>query len=144
MAEAQTQEKPMSEKMVLIADDDIEIRRIVKHSLSKLECKVIEAKDGEETLEQILVHHPDVVVLDVMMPQLSGWEICRYIREKPQFNDVSILMLTAIGPTVNEMTSPLYGADDYMDKPFMIEDLVERVREFLQFGRPSEENSSDE
>ncbi len=144
MADQQNNAKPLSEKTVLIADDDVEIRRILKHSLAKLQCKVIEAKDGEETLEQLIVQQPDVVVLDVMMPKLSGWEICRYAREKPQFDNMTILMLTAIGPTVNEMTSPLYGADDYMDKPFMIEDLVERVREYLQYGRPASEESDED
>lgn len=131
------------EKTVLIADDDAEMRFIVKRSVAKLGCKVLEARDGEEALEELLLEKPDVLVLDVMMPKLNGWEICRYIREKEELLNVAVLMLTAIGPAVNEMTSPLYGADDYMDKPFLIEDLVERVRDLLENGRPAPEQDDE-
>jgi len=117
--------------LIMLADDDAEIRRIVRRSLSSLECTIIEAKDGEEALELILNERPDLVVLDVMMPTLSGWELCKYIRTKPELADTHVVMLTAIGKTVNEMTSPLYGADRYLDKPFDIQEIVEVVSELL-------------
>ncbi len=125
------QERPL----VLVADDDIEIRRIVVRALRDLTCDIIEARDGEEALESVIAEQPDVVVLDVMMPTLSGWEICKYIRSKPEYAHIGVLMLTAIGKTVNELTSPLYGADRYLDKPFDLHELQDTVRELLK-GRP--------
>ena len=72
-----------------------------------------------------------LVVLDVMMPTLSGWELCKYIRTKAELADTRVVMLTAIGKTVNEMTSPLYGADAYLDKPFDIQEIVQVVSDLL-------------
>jgi len=123
--------------LIMLADDDAEIRRIVRRSLSSLECTIIEAKDGEQALEFILNERPDLVVLDVMMPTLSGWELCKYIRTKAELADTRVVMLTAIGKTVNEMTSPLYGADAYLDKPFDIQEIVQVVSDLLATPRES-------
>lgn len=122
-------------RLVLVADDDVEIRRIVKRAIAGLDCDVVEASDGEEALELLITEQPDVIVLDVMMPSLSGWEICQYVRSKPEYEHVAVLMLTAVGKAVNEMTAPLYGADDYLDKPFDLKELVARVQRLLE-GRP--------
>ena len=117
---------------IMLADDDIEIRRILMRALGGLDAELIEASDGEQALEAIIQHKPDLVILDVMMPTLSGWELCKYIRSKPDLEHIKVLMLTAIGRTVNEMTSPLYGADAHMDKPFDIQEVLETVRTLLQ------------
>jgi DNA-binding response OmpR family regulator len=71
------------------------------------------------------------VVLDVMMPGMSGWEVCRAIREDESLVDTGVIMLTGIGERLNEMTSPLYGADGFLDKPFELDDLADKVREVL-------------
>lgn len=118
--------------LVIMADDDIEIRRILSRTVSTLDCDVIQAEDGEQGLELIIQHEPDLVILDVMMPTISGWELCKYIRSKPNLEHTPIVMLTAIGKTVNEMTSPLYGADAYLDKPFDIDEVVEVVSRLLK------------
>lgn len=117
--------------LVLTADDDPEIRHILTRALARLDCDVIEAADGEEALEKVITEQPDLVVLDVMMPTLSGWEICKYIRSKPEYAATKVVMLTAIGKTVNEMTSPLYGADAYHDKPFDLEEVLATVEGLL-------------
>lgn len=118
--------------LVLLADDDLEIRFLVRTALSALNCDFIEAQDGEETLETILLESPDLVVLDVMMPVLSGWEICKYVRNKPGYAHTKILMLTAIGHEVNDLTAPLYGADAHLDKPFDIIEIAKIVSELLE------------
>ncbi len=118
-------------KLVLIADDDMEIRRILSMALAKVDCDVIQAADGEEALTLLIQEEPDLLCLDVMMPTLSGWEICKYVRSKPQYEHVKVLMLTAIGKTVNEMTSPLYGADAHLDKPFDVAEVTAKVEELL-------------
>ena len=126
--------------LVIMADDDIEIRRILKRTVSTLECDIMQAEDGEQGLEMIIENQPDLVILDVMMPTISGWELCKYIRSKPSLEHTRIVMLTAIGKTVNEMTSPLYGADAYLDKPFDIEDVIEVVSRLLGLDK---KNHSD-
>ena len=66
-----------------------------------------------------------------MMPQLTGWEILRYIRSKEAIADMKVLMLTGIGETLNELSSPMYGADDYLDKPFKADVLLTKVKKLL-------------
>ncbi len=122
-------------KLVMVADDDIEIRRILVRALDKLDCDLIQAADGEEALTLIIQEQPDVLVLDVMMPTLSGWEICKYVRSKPEYAATRVLMLTAIGKTVNEMTSPLYGADAHLDKPFDVHEVASVVQSLLDTTR---------
>ncbi len=116
---------------ILIADDDHEVLKLVKAALSPLGVEIVTACDGEETLETFLVEQPDLVILDVMMPKLSGWEVAKYIRDREQYDDVRLLMLTGIGEVVNEATAPVIGADDHLDKPFTFEVLANRVRKLL-------------
>lgn len=118
--------------LILIADDDPEIRRIVRRALEKSGLQVVEARDGEDALEKLIEHRPAAAVLDVMMPGLTGWEVCKYARSKPDFDHTAILMLTAIGHTTNEMTAPLYGADAFLDKPFEIAELTSTVKRILE------------
>lgn len=126
--EPEERERPL----ILLADDDTEIRKILRAHFESMDCDLIESADGAETLESIIVHRPNLVILDVMMPELSGWEICKYVRERDDaFSSVGIVMLTAIGPTNNELTSPLFGADDYIDKPFDFDELEFKVRKVL-------------
>lgn len=117
--------------LVLLADDDAEIRMLVRRALANIECDIIEAEDGEQALENLIIEGPDLVVLDVMMPTLTGWEICKYVRSKPALAETKILMLTAVGKTVNELTSPLYGADAYLDKPFDLKEVADEVARLL-------------
>ncbi len=121
--------------LVLIADDDAEMRRLVRKALEKLGLRIVEARDGEEAIARLVEHGPAGAVLDVMMPGLSGWEVCKYIRSKPELENVAVLMLTAIGKTTNEMTAPLYGADAYLDKPFEVAELTSTVKRILEERR---------
>ncbi len=116
---------------ILVADDDLEILALVARHLSALPAEVVEASDGEEALRLAQREKPDLVVLDVMMPGMSGWEVCRAIREDDAMSGTGVIMLTGIGQRLNEMTSPLYGADGYLDKPFELEQLSAKVREVL-------------
>lgn len=117
--------------MLLVADDDPEIRALLAMRLKKAGFRVVDAADGEQTLELVASHHPQLVVLDVMMPGKNGWEVARELRHSESTKHIGIIMLTAIGERMNEMTSPLYGADDYLDKPFEFSDLEKKIREVL-------------
>jgi len=118
--------------IILIADDDPEIRTLLRLHFGSMECDLIETSDGADTLEAVIVHKPDLIVLDVMMPELTGWEICKYIKERDEeYGHIGVVMLTAIGEVNNSLTSPLFGADDYMDKPFDFDELDDKVRAVL-------------
>ena len=117
---------------ILVADDDVEILALVTRHLRNFEAKLLEASDGEEALRVARREKPDLVILDVMMPGMSGWEVCRAIREDTTLSHTGVIMLTGIGERLNEMTSPLYGADDYLDKPFDFSDLDAKIRSVLR------------
>jgi DNA-binding response OmpR family regulator len=124
-------DKSRQKPTILVADDDIEILALVTRHLRRMDATILEASDGEEALKIARREKPDLVVLDVMMPGMSGWEVCRAIREDTGLTGTSVIMLTGIGERLNEMTSPLYGADDHLDKPFDFEELVRRVDDIL-------------
>jgi DNA-binding response OmpR family regulator len=119
--------------VVLVADDEPTMLELVTRHLrtiGKPKLEVIEASDGDEAWKLARERLPDLVVLDVMMPGMSGWEVCRKIRQDAALAHTGVLMLTGIGESLNETTSPLFGADEYIDKPFDLEkldELVERV-----------------
>ncbi|MBR4986941.1 MAG: response regulator [Proteobacteria bacterium] len=123
--------------LILIADDDPDLRNLVYLTLESFECDIIEANDGAKTLETIYEKMPDLVILDVMMPVLTGWEILRQIRTNPDkaVADIGVLMLTGIGESLNRMSSPMYGADDYIDKPFQSAELLFKVRRVISKAR---------
>ncbi len=117
--------------VVLIADDDPEILSLLSIRLGRAGYQVLEAIDGEQTLAAVRQHYPDLIILDVMMPGKNGWEVAKELRHDARFKGIGIIMLTAIGEKINEMTSPLYGADEYVDKPFEFADLEAKIRNVL-------------
>jgi CheY-like chemotaxis protein len=114
--------------VVLVADDEPSMLALVGQHIKTMGYKVLEASDGEQAWALAQEHLPDLVILDVMMPGMSGWEVCRKIREDIALAHTAIIMLTGIGENLNELTSPLYGADSYIDKPFAFPELDEKVR----------------
>jgi DNA-binding response OmpR family regulator len=116
---------------ILVADDDVELLAILSHHLRSRKFRVIEAHDGNEALEQARAHRPDLMILDVMMPGHSGWEVAKRVRDDEALASTGILVLTAIGEALNALTSSLYGADDQMDKPFEFTVLDEKIDEIL-------------
>ena len=126
-----TEKKPV----LLIADDDPEILTLLSLRLARKGYEVVEAVDGLQALRLVRDRKPDLVILDVMMPGRNGWEVAREIRTDDSLKHTGILILTAIGERVNEMTSPLYGADAYIDKPFDFADLETQLRTVLEKRR---------
>jgi len=129
MAPAMTSQR---KARVLIADDDLEILGLTRSLLRRRGFDVIEASDGDEAMRQLLENRPDLVILDVMMPGQSGWEVCRSIRETESLKNTGVIMLTGVGERLNEMTSPLYGADAFLDKPFEFAALDELISQVLE------------
>ena len=119
---------------ILVADDNPQILGMLTARLKKRGYDVITADDGEVALDMVAKELPALVVLDVMMPKKNGWEVARAIRQNPMLADTKIVILTAIGESINEMTSPLYGADAYLDKPFDFNDLEKAISELIGHG----------
>jgi DNA-binding response OmpR family regulator len=131
--------------VVLVADDEPSTLALVASHVRSRGYKVLEASDGDQAWQLAHEHLPDLVILDVMMPGMSGWEVCRKIREAVSLAHTGVIMLTGIGENLNEMTSPLYGADAYLDKPFEFAELDAKVTSTLAerregaMGRPHPE-----
>jgi DNA-binding response OmpR family regulator len=119
---------------VLVVDDDADIRLVVSATLRKLQVpvEVTEAEDGLDALEKVKAAPPDLVVLDVMMPRMDGFETCRALRENVRTAFVPILMLTASADQDSRTKGYLIGTDDYMSKPFMPLDLKMRISRLLR------------
>ncbi len=116
---------------VLIADDEPNIVISLEFLMKREGHQVLVARDGEQALALIRSERPDLVLLDVMMPRLSGFEVCQAVRADPQLAGTKILMLTAKGRDTDVAQGRGVGADDYMTKPFSTKELAARVRTML-------------
>ena len=119
----------MDERCVLIIEDEQAIIDILTFNFKKEGYKVLEAMDGQTGLELALSENPDLILLDVMLPKMDGFEVCKKIREK---SSVPVIMLTAREEEVDKVLGLELGADDYMTKPFSIRELTARVKANLR------------
>ena len=119
---------------ILIADDEPNIVTSLEFLMRRCNYEVCVARNGEEALQLVESFRPNVVLLDVMMPLKSGFEVCRQIRANPAFEPVRILMLSARGRDVEIDKGIALGADAYVTKPFSTRDLVAKVQELLPQG----------
>src|SRR5829696_711790 len=122
----------MSRATVLLIDDEKDILEMVRYNLEKEHLDVITASDGPSGLEIGLKHKPDLVLLDLMMPGMSGIEVCRQLRSDPRTKRVPIIMLTAKAGESDKVVGLELGADDYITKPFSVRELLARVRAVLR------------
>lgn len=125
-------------RKVLIVDDEESVRELIELYLKKEGFKVLHAKDGKEALRVNGEHHPDLIILDLMLPGLDGWEVCRQIRATSK---VPIIMLTARAEEVDRIVGLELGADDYVVKPFSPREMVARVKAILRRGGSAAEES---
>jgi DNA-binding response OmpR family regulator len=116
---------------VLIADDEPGLLSSLEFLMRREGYNVRTARDGQEALEGIIEHRPDVVLLDVMMPHKTGLEVCAEVRARDDVKDTRIIMLTAMGRDADVAKGLAAGANAYMTKPFSAKELVGRVRELL-------------
>ena len=118
-------------RKVLIAEDELHIRLLIEQSLEELEDEDVElfmASNGEEALEVARQEHPELVLLDVMMPKVNGFEVCEQIRSDPAIADMHIILLTAKGQEYDRRRGDEVGANQYMTKPFNPDELLSNVR----------------
>lgn len=119
-------------KTILIADDEVRMRRVIVDYLHIKGYETLEAADGVEALEVFERNKPDLILLDVMMPRMDGWEVCRQIRAR---STVPILMLTARGQEEDELQGFSLGADEYITKPFSLKILLARIEAVFRRGQ---------
>jgi len=127
-------ERPM--KRVLVIEDDKDIVELVRYNLEKDGYQLLASGDGVTGLAQIRKAPPDLLILDLMLPKLSGLEICKEIRKDTSLNRLPILILTAKGEEADRVVGLELGADDYVTKPFSPRELVARVKALLRRSEP--------
>ena len=126
----------MSQK-IYIVEDEPDIRETLKYNFSNEGFEVFTAPDGEEALSNIKKVLPDVLILDLMLPGVSGLDVCKSIRADDDIKDISIIMLTAKGEEIDRVIGFELGADDYVTKPFSVRELILRVKVLLKKQRES-------
>ncbi len=117
---------------VLIVEDEPEVRSLLEYTLAKEKFKILSAENGKKALELLEQNVPDVITLDLMLPDIHGLEICKRLREDPRFQSVSVLMLTALDSLDDIVKGFETGADDYLVKPFQLPELIARVKALLR------------
>jgi DNA-binding response OmpR family regulator len=122
----------MVKRRVLLADDDPALRRLIGTTLGSQDFDLLQAVDGEEALQIARQQHPELVLLDVNMPKLDGFEVCRNLRSDPATSAMKIVMLTARGADVDRARAREAGADDYFIKPFSPVQLLNKVYALLE------------
>jgi DNA-binding response OmpR family regulator len=119
-------------RCVLLADDDPGLRRLIGTTLGTDDFDLLQATDGEEALTMARRHHPELVLLDVNMPKLDGFEVCRQLKNEPDTASIKVVMLTARGADVDRARGRDVGADDYFIKPFSPVQLLNKVYALLE------------
>ena len=117
---------------VLIVDDDPDIQRLVSYNLSQAGFHVTTASSGRTALETVQKHPPDLIILDIMMPDIDGMEVCRTLRQRENSRRIPIIMLTARSEEIDRIVGFELGADDYVMKPFSPRELVLRVKSIFR------------
>ncbi len=126
----------MQKPMVLLVEDEAPLVAMLRYNLEKQGFRVEEAVDGQEAIARIAESPPDIVLLDWMLPVMSGIEVCRQIRRRPATRDLPVIMVTARGEDGDAVRGLNTGADDYITKPFSMDALLARMRALLRRAGP--------
>ncbi len=129
---AKTTDKPLAPATVLVVEDTPQHRELIEVYLEDLpEVRTIAAGNGIEALEMVEQHKPDLILLDIMMPKMSGFEVCRHLKSNPETRDILVIMITALNETGDIERATECGTDDYLTKPVERAALVNLVRTML-------------
>jgi two-component system alkaline phosphatase synthesis response regulator PhoP len=122
----------VDKKRVLVVDDEIYILQILEFSLEVEGYEVLTAQNGEEAIEVARSSRPDVIVLDIMMPKMDGYEACRLLKADPELGEVPVILLSAKGRNIDQEIGFEAGAEEYITKPFSPRKLIERIKVLLE------------
>ncbi len=129
----------MPSSKILIADDNQPNVELLEAYLAEFDCELAMAADGHDTLEKVAEFKPDLILLDIMMPKLSGFEVCRTLKADPATNHIMILMVTALGESGDIERAVACGCDDFLSKPINKLELLKRVEILLKLRHYSDE-----
>ena len=124
---------------ILIADDNEPNRELLEVYLADVDCEIATAVDGSDTLEKVASFEPDIILLDIMMPKLSGFEVCQQLKADPTTRQIMVLMVTALGELGDIERAVEAGTDDFLSKPVNKIELVKRVENMLKLRHVSDE-----
>jgi two-component system, OmpR family, alkaline phosphatase synthesis response regulator PhoP len=133
-----SEEENVKTAMILVVDDNEQNLELLQAYLEDFQCRTIPAKDGVEALEIIKKSKPDLVLLDVMMPKMSGFEVCRRIKNNPQTADLPVIMVTALNELGDIERAIESGTDDFLSKPVNKLELITRVKTMLKLKHLSD------
>lgn len=122
---------PASRAKILVADDNPQILELIEAYLEPLGAAVVTTSDGQSTLDAVEFERPDLILLDIMMPKRSGFEVCRVLKEDPRYREIPILMVTALNEVGDTERARECGADAFISKPVNKLDLLGRVQNLL-------------
>jgi len=122
----------MESKKILIADDNENIREALTYLLEDEGHKLWLAKNGTETLKKVREIHPDILFLDIMMPEMNGYDVCRIIKADPELKDTYVIMLTAKGQVAEQERGKEVGANEYIVKPFSPMEILAKIKNILK------------
>jgi CheY-like chemotaxis protein len=128
-----------SKNRILIADDHDANRELLEAYLDGIDCQIEYAVDGQDTLNKVQKFRPDLLLLDVMMPRLSGFEVCKKLKQSPETKRIMVLMVTALNELGDIERAVLAGTDDFLSKPINKVELVKRVQNMLKFKDVTDE-----
>ena len=129
----------MPASKILIADDNQPNVELLEAYLAEVDCEIAVAADGRETLERVAEFQPDLILLDIMMPKLSGFEVCRMLKANPATSHIMILMVTALGESGDIERAVACGCDDFLSKPINKLELLKRVEILLELRHVKDE-----
>jgi CheY-like chemotaxis protein len=129
----------MSKSKILIADDNIPNVELLEAYLDGIECEIAVAVDGRDTLSKVDEFQPDLILLDIMMPKLSGFEVCKTLKRDPRTKQIMILMVTALNELGDIERAVSAGCDDFLSKPVNKLELVKRVENMLKLRQVTDE-----
>lgn len=129
----------MSKSCILIADDNPTNVELMEAYLSGVDCTTVVAVDGRDTLDKVAQHHPDLILLDIMMPKLSGFEVCERLKKDPDTKDIMVLMVTALNELGDIERAVNAGCDDFLSKPVNKLELLKRVENMLRLRQVTDE-----
>ena len=121
----------ITKRKILVVDDEKELVKLVTFNLSIAGYDILSAKNGIEALEISEQENPDLIILDIMLPRIDGWEVCRRLRQNPHTTNIPIIMLSALSEVDDKLKGFDLGIDDYVTKPFSPRELVVRVKRVL-------------
>ena len=128
----------MTKQRILIVEDDKHISKLVKYNLEKADFECTVSSTGEKALQILKDQAIDLIILDIMLPEMNGFDVCRSVKQEPALRAIPIIMLTAKGEETDRIVGLELGADDYMVKPFSPRELVLRVKAILKRGKVEE------